>query len=208
MAGEAYISPSLPEGKAWYRTSMKWSILILTIPARAQFLDRLLQVLYPQIEKHQDVEILTRLSDRSMTIGQNRQAMLQSAQGEYVNFIDDDDLVPKNYVKSIYPLLKKVDYIGFPVKVYRDGTFIQTAYHSLQHRDWTSHGDVAFRDISHLNPMRRELATKAIMDGDFGEDRRWSNQLRQLGIVKTQSYIPEAMYFYYMRSQKPELQTV
>jgi hypothetical protein len=187
---------------------MKWSILILTMPQRKEFLHRLQQALYPQIEKLPDVEIIVRTSDPSLTLGENRQAMLNSAAGEYVNFIDDDDMVAKNYVASIYPLLKSgVDYIGFPVKVFRDGTFIQTAYHSLQYKGWTSHGDVAFRDISHLNPMRKELALQVSMSGGYGEDHRWATQLREKQIIKTQKYVPEAMYFYYMRTKKQEMTT-
>src|SRR6266403_1909804 len=59
-------------------------------------------------------------------------------------------------------------------------------------------------DISHLNPIRRELALQAKMSGGFGEDERWSTQLRNLGIVKTEHYIPEVMYFYFYRGSKTD----
>lgn len=180
---------------------MKWSILILTMPERRMYLDRLLKVLYPQIEKYRDIEIITRESCPSMNLGENRKALLTSAAGEYVNFIDDDDLVPKNYVQTIHPLLNR-DYVGFPVTVFRDGTFLQVAYHSLRHKGWSVIDNTPFRDISHLNPMKKELAVQGDMSGGHGEDMRWASSIRNLGIVQTEHYVPESMYFYYMRSKK------
>lgn len=187
---------------------MKWSILILTMFERKHLLDRLLDCLAPQVEPHGDIEVMVTKSDPQSSIGENRQRMLDRALGEYVNFIDDDDMVAENYVALIYPLLNGVDYVGFPVNVFRDGVRYGTAYHSLKNVGWSSYGDVSFRDISHLNPIRREIAVKVRMDGDFGEDHRWADGLRQLGIVKTQNYIPDAMYFYYMRTHKPEMMSV
>lgn len=158
---------------------------------------RLLEHLMPQITD--DVEVKVMFSDPLHTLGENRQIMIENAQGEYVNFIDDDDMVPSDYVAKIYPLLNGVDYVGFPVKVFRGGLFWQMSYHSLKHRDWKTWGDTAFRDISHLNPMKRTLAIQGNMEGNHGEDGRWAKRLRELGIVKTENYIPEPMYFYYSR---------
>lgn len=182
---------------------MKWSILILTMAERRDLLYRLQQCLYPQIENYKDIEILVRVF-RCGTIGENRQALLNQAQGEYVCFIDDDDMVPAKYVEKIYPLLDGVDYIGFSVHTFRDGTFYASAYHSLKHGRWSNEKAYAERDISHLNPIRRELALQAPMEGGAGEDRRWADRLRDLNIVRTQHYIPEVMYFYYIRTYKPE----
>lgn len=179
---------------------MKWSILILTMPRRKQFLDRLLDVLGPQLTG--DVELIVNYSIPEKSIGENRQMLLNQAHGEYVSFIDDDDLVAGNYVSSILPLLDGVDYIGFPVKVFRDGVFYGNAFHSLKNKQWSCHGDTSFRDISHLNPIKREHALKAKLSGDFGEDHRWANEIRALGIVQTEHYVPEPMYFYYMRTKK------
>ena len=181
---------------------MKWSILILTQPSRVQFLDRLMRRLAPQLKD--DIELTASYSVTEKSLGENRYDMMKRAKGEYVNFVDDDDMVSPRYVESIYPLLDGVDYIGFPVQVYRDGVYLQTAYHSLKHKDWKAIDQIAYRDISHLNPMRRELALQATMEGGFGEDGRWAQKIRELGIVKTEHYVPETMYFYYMRTNKCE----
>lgn len=176
------------------------------MPERKELLGRLLDCLAPQVEKYPDIEVMTKTSTRSRSVGDQRQEMLTKAIGEYVCFIDDDDLVSPVYIDTIYPLLNGVDYVGFPVKVLRDGHPYGVAYHSLKHREWTSHGLTSFRDISHLNPIKRELAVQAQMEGGYGEDHRWANRLRELGIVKTQNYTAEPMYYYMMRSYKPEME--
>lgn len=187
---------------------MKWSILILTMPERASLLERLMDVLRPQVQKFPDVEIFTLISTRSRTVGEQRQEMLNRARGEYVCFVDDDDLVSPDYVATIRPLLDGVDYIGFPVHTFRDGKFYGAAYHSLKFGKWDSSKTYAERDISHLNPIRRELALQAQMEGGFGEDGRWASRLRQLQIVKTEHVVPEVMYFYHIRTHKPEMEPV
>lgn len=178
------------------------------MPERKELLGRLLDCLAPQVEKHPDIEVMVKTSTRAKSVAQQRQEMVEKALGEYVCFVDDDDLVAPNYVAQIYPKLDGVDYVGFPVKGYRDGIQFSIAYHSLKHKDWATHGTTSFRDISHLNPIRRELALQATFEGGYGEDFRWAQQLRRLDIVKTEKYVPETMYFYYMRTHKPEMDPV
>ena len=92
-------------------SSTKWSILILTLPQRAAMLGRLLEVLRPQI--CDGVELLIGESDPSLPVGENREALRQRARGEYISFIDDDDLVLPHFVERILPALDGVDYVGF-----------------------------------------------------------------------------------------------
>lgn len=181
---------------------MLWSILILTQPSRANFLTRLLKVLSPQIEKYSDVELTINYCNNEFDLGKNRAQMYENANGKYVNFIDDDDLVPDDYVASIYPLLDGVDYIGFEAYFFYDGDFQKPSYHSLRYNNWIDHDVALFRDLSHLNPIKKELAVLGKMQGITCEDRNWANVLRNLGVVKTEHYISKPMYFYYYRSIK------
>jgi glycosyltransferase involved in cell wall biosynthesis len=174
------------------------------MPERKELLGRLLDRLAPQVEKYPLVETFIKTSSPDRSVGDQRQEMLDKASGEYVCFVDDDDIVSPKYVETIYPLLDGVDYIGFPVHTFRDGVFFCAAYHSLKHKNWMSDKLYAQRDISHLNPIRRELALQAPMEGGYGEDGRWSMRIRDLGIVKTEHYIPDVMYYYYIRTHKPE----
>ncbi len=187
---------------------MKWSILVLTQPSRAEFLQRLMKGLAPQVEKFSDVEVIVTLFDNKFSIGKNRGMMLEAAVGEYVNFVDDDDLLADDYVSSIYPLLDGVDYIGFQAKLHIDGMYCgKLSYHSLMCNRWFENSNGYFRDISHLNPIRNSLAVAGRMGDHEGknlEDFCWADRLRSLGIVKTEHFIPKVMYFAYYRPNKSD----
>ena len=45
-----------------------------------------------------EVEVLTELDDGTRSIGEKRNALVESAGGEYVCFVDDDDMVSSDYV--------------------------------------------------------------------------------------------------------------
>lgn len=183
---------------------MKWELLILSQPGREAYLARLQAVLRPQIEQYPDVKVTVRNCDFKLDLGQNRQRLREESQGAYSNYLDDDDLVPANYVSTMYPLLDGVDYIGFRLQMYTDGEKQKPTFHSLRYKEWNADQEGYYRDISHLNPIRRELALAAEMSGGFGEDARWSDALRRLGIVKTEHFVDEVMYFYYWRSNKAD----
>lgn len=185
---------------------MKWSILILTQPSRKLFLARLMDVLRPQLENilgwARDVEVVAKEFDKRYSLGYNRQLMIDAARGEYVCFVDDDDLVAEDYVSRILPLLDGADYIGFQLQCYMDGAPFSRTYHSLKYDRWWNDEKGYYRDISHVNPIRRELALKAWMSGGHGEDSRWATDLRKLGVVKTENYVDDIMYHYLVRRVK------
>lgn len=196
---------------------MKWSILILTQAPRVRFLARLMDMLRPQLygSKGAGIEVNIKEFDQRYSLGYNRQIMIDEASGEYVNFIDDDDLVATTYVDRISPLLHKdalladgfsakVDYVGFQLQCYMDGVPFSRTYHSLKYRGWWNDEKGYYRDISHVNPMRRELALKAWMSGGHGEDSRWATDLRKLGIVRTEHYVDDIMYHYLVRRIKDD----
>jgi glycosyltransferase involved in cell wall biosynthesis len=127
--------------------------------------------------------------------------MRQLSVGDYIVFIDDDDLVADDYISSILPLLDGVDQVGFQVQCYIDGKPLpQKTYHSLQYKEWSEDGNGYYRDISHINPMRWQIATIERIEGGHGEDKRWADRMR--GKVKTEHYIDRVMYHYYFRTRK------
>jgi len=130
-------------------------------------------------------------------IGRLRQDLLEHATSQYVCFVDDDDDVPADYVKTILPLLDGVDYVGFKVEV-AGGSVVE---HSLRHSGWD--GKPGYRDLSHLNPLRRQLALQSFFDGSYGEDRSWASQLR--GLVLTEHFLDRVMYFYLPAGEMDDL---
>ena len=180
---------------------MRWSILILTQPKRARLFDRIRGLLLPQLAPYENrVELLSRLFNPNQSLGENRQTLLDAAWGEYVSFIDDDDTVARDYVERIFPLLDGVDYVGFRLQLYVNGVRQKPTFHSLQYADWRDDDKGFYRDLSHLNPIRRELALLVPFEGGRGEDFSWAERLRATGRVKTEHFIPEVMYHYWFRS--------
>jgi len=163
-------------------------------------------VLAPQGSSYLDIELLVKTFDPTMPVGENRTAMMQQAAGEYVSFIDDDDLVHPTYVSTIYPLLDGVDYVGFNVEQRINGSLRCIEKRSLTFTKGVYQDGEGgyFRDIAHTNPMRRELALRVPMTGFPEEDTRWANGLRDLGIVKTEHRIDKVLYYYLFRTDKPE----
>lgn len=178
----------------------KWSILILTQETRQSYLRRLLDILEPQVAIHPDVEIKIRQCDYLIPVGDNRQIMRQEADGEYSNFIDDDDLVPDNYVVSLLPLMDGPDFIGHKVTRYDNDDFTATVSHSLAFGG----SEDPFHSTPHINPIKTEIALQASMSGGFGEDNRWWNTLKSQNAVKTEAFLPEVMYTYWYRSNKSD----
>lgn len=167
-----------------------WDILISTIPHRHQQLCNLLATLNWQIIP--GVTVIVFRDNTENPVGDKRQILLESATADYISFVDDDDMVPQNYVSRIMTALKEhPDYVGFPVSYFVDGVFQRNYEHSLRHQP----GEFV-RDLSHLNPMRREFALQGRFSGGFGEDGRWVGMVRESGMVKKEVWIPEVMYYY------------
>lgn len=172
---------------------MKWTIAVLSTAQRKVELTRITAILRHQIGDRKDIQLL--IADGVGGVGEKRQWCIDHARGEYVNFVDDDDIISHVYVDSIHPLLDGVDYVGFRMQHYRDGHKSKPTFHSLAYEEWSEDEQGFYRDISHLNPMKTTIARQATFSGDYAEDHDWAEQLR--GIPKTQNYIYAPMYFYF-----------
>jgi hypothetical protein len=170
---------------------VKWTIAVLTVPERRHEYARLMNTLTPQIQARSDIELMT--CNMPGTVAEKRQWCLDNASGEYFNFIDDDDMVAGNYVDAIYPLLDGVDYIGFQLQLYIDGARQKPTYHSLEYDEWSDDANGYYRNVSHLNPIRTEIARQGRFNGGYGEDKRWADQVSP----KTEHYIDQTLYHYF-----------
>lgn len=178
-----------------------WAILVPTLGERHALFERLLSGLLPQLDPYEgQVRVIGWYNDGSPPLPKIRQRMVEAAGTDYVSFVDDDDLVTSDYVSEIVAALQsRPDYVGFQVQCYSDGAPIGIAYHSLEFRRWRNLAGRFERDISHLNPIRTDLALRA----DFSrtrpghaEDRAWADQLRRAKILKDQVVIPRILYHY------------
>jgi len=179
------------------------SILIATIGRRNDSFLELMASLVPQIERN-NIEVVAYWNTGEKLIGDLRQALLKEAKGEYICFIDDDDRVPAYYCDEIFFALnsakEKVDYVGFQVELFEKIQGIEhqmpPVFHSIRYGVWHQDEHGYYRGITHLNPIKRELALQAEFGKNgIGEDESWARTLMPL--VRTEAYINKIMYYYH-----------
>jgi glycosyltransferase involved in cell wall biosynthesis len=170
-------------------------LLIPTIPHRHHQLLGLLESLDQQMVPGVGVRVFRdNLQD---SIGAKRRALLESSAADYVACIDDDDQVAPDYIDAVTAALAgRPDYVGFIMLFTCNWASPQVTRHSLEHEGWSDGPAGPARDISHLNPVRRELALLGAWEGGYGEDRRWAAALRASGRVRTEVMIDRWMYRY------------
>lgn len=185
-----------------------WTILVATLAQRHERFSRLVDILTPQLDEFNGaVRLIAYRNSGETTLGHVRQSLVEAADGDYVSFIDDDDTVPDYFVSEIVHAIAghvvehgtTPDYVGWRMQVFLNGETLKPTFHSLRYDHWWDDVNGYYRDISHLNPIRRELALQA----DFRrtqppEDVAWSDQLR--GKVKTETYVDRVMYLYHASS--------
>lgn len=181
----------------------KWDILICSVNERAEQLHALVKHLNKQITQQYSVNIIVLADNAEMSIGKKRNLLLEASDSEYVSFIDDDDMVTGDFIKTIYPKLTGVDYIGFELQHYWCGEKSKPTRHSLIFDTWGEEEGYYFRNVTHLNPIRRELAMLAkFPEKNCEEDIEWGQAIYNTGKVKTEHYIEKFMYHYYFDPDK------
>jgi glycosyltransferase involved in cell wall biosynthesis len=92
-----------------------WTIGILHLPKRANFYNALMSELNKQIKllnAENIIEIITETDNGENSVGKKRNNVIDKAKGEYVCFIDDDDMITDIYVsKTLKALETKPDVV-------------------------------------------------------------------------------------------------
>lgn len=174
----------------------KLSILVATLGQRETRFKRLLDVLTPQLTDQ--TELVAYWNNFERPLYEIRQALIESAKGKYVCFVDDDDLVPKYYVEEILKAAKSdPDYIGWRMQLYMGDTPAKPTFHSIKYPDWSEDEHGWYRNVSHLNPIKKTIAQKVPWEVPEGtpEDSPWAARVFQY--IKSEEYIDRPMYFYY-----------
>ena len=173
---------------------IKLSILIRTIPQRAALLQEILAVLEPQLTN--EVELLTDPTFPQI-MGTKCNNMLRQANGEYVAFVDDDDLVPDYYVAKFLEAIDRhhPDIVSIEGQCYQEeGTYryIQTLHSPV----WAFGKDgMLHQPCTGICAVKRDLAIKAgYEDVMYYEDRGFSERIKQH--AKTEHHLPWIMYIH------------
>ena len=186
----------------------RFSVLICSLPRRSNLLARLLDKLKPQYEKHSDVEVLVAFDNGEDTIGTKRNFLVNQSKGEYIAFVDDDDLVSDNYLDLIIKAIEtNPDVVGIELLYYENDFYRGKAFHTMKYDYWSHEKDPLHPDLlhfhrcpNHLNPVKRELAIQVpFPELNFREDHVYSKNLRHL--LDTEVYIHEEPHIgHHMRS--------
>lgn len=185
------------------------SVLIATIKEREASFNLLRDELERQLEEYNledKVEVVFYQDNKEASIGYKRNCLLNMAKGEYITFIDDDDMINEYYLPLIVQKLEqdKPDCIGFKLKMTTNGENPQVCDHSLRHKKegWQDNqkGFDYIRAVTHFNPVKRKLALKVgFPEIRYAEDKPYSDKITQLCFKET--YI-DAFMIYYQYSNK------
>jgi len=175
------------------------SILICSLTERrTEFLNKLLDRLEPQVEG-KNVEIIVLSDNAKRSIGQKRNDAISMANGKYVCFIDDDDMISFDYVDLI---LKEIrdwlpDAIVFDALITFDDKSPKLVKYGREF-EYCEKESAYYRLPNHLMVHRRSNIKEWFKDLKTGEDDEWA--ARMLDRIVTQSRIEKILYYYEFRT--------
>ncbi len=173
---------------------MRWQILIPHMPHRHDKLVQLLDVLEPQMMP--GVEVLVYTDNLDVSYQEKCQTLADLSTADYTNHLGNDDSVAPDFIPRIMDAFRAdPDYVGFKVKYTEAGQRMMPVVHSLKCGGWFDEPSLLRRDLMYYNPIRRELAQQVRFRGPFC-DVEWADDLRALGIVKSEVFIDDEMLYY------------
>lgn len=183
---------------------LKFAILIATIETRKPQFEKLRSFIRSQIVKNSLIgqcEIVHISDNKEISVGLKRQRLLEIANSNYVAFIDDDDWVSDDYLKTIINSIdtNSPDSIGFLVRCTFNGSNPIMAKASNQYADWAEDVDgyKYVRTPYHKTPIRRDLAVQiGFKDIRYAEDHDYSRRLKAAGLIRKEDYIDSPLYYY------------
>ena len=176
-----------------------WTICIATLASRRDKLARLLAHLLPQCEADGRVEVAGCHDNGQAPVAAKRQALLQSARGKYVSFVDDDDTVDPRFVERVTAAMADdPDYVGFEHAYYISGVRqpvrVMTGLHL---GGWSDTREILNRDVTHINPARASIAKQADFTAPSAgaEDWAYTETIRRIAVTQTE--VAKVLYHYF-----------
>ena len=197
------------ENKKKNKSLLSIGVLTLDDEERKILLNRLLSFLNMNTsdENRSKIEIMVNIDDGTKSVGQKRNEILDRAKGDYVCFIDDDDLVDEEYCNLIVKTIEEnddLDCIGFAGMYYVDGNQTMLFKHANEYGGHYKDGfGIQHRPVNHLNPVRTEYAKQIrFPEKDFGEDSDYCDRLLESGLLKNEVVIQDKIMYHYLWSQE------
>ena len=188
---------------------IKLTIGIPSIPSRVRVgLEPLLAKLQLQIRERKDVEILSILDNKKMSIGRKRQALFQLAQGKYSCILDDDDDIFPNFIEEIMSAIENndVDVITYEQEADIDGKilYVIPSIHNVEKENTSpTYDDETSRWIIKRRPWhwccwKNSINIKSYFsNSNWGEDGLFAKMATSF--AKTEFFIPKPLVKYIFR---------
>ena len=180
---------------------MKLSILICSIQSRGQLYTQLTACLWKQYNGL-DIQMITEVDRGEMSIGHKRNLLLDRATGDYLCFIDDDDIVSSDYIEKIMKALESnPDCCSLTGVITWNGERPEIFEHSIKYSAYKTNDDKSpikyERYPNHLNVIRSSIAKQfRFPEINHGEDTDWATQIYKSGLLKTEAEIKGIIYHY------------
>jgi glycosyltransferase involved in cell wall biosynthesis len=175
------------------------SILTPSIPSRADRAHSLssdIRAKVAALGAEKLVEHLIFSDNWNRSIGEKRQNLVDLARGQYIAFLDDDDVVRDDYVERMLSLAET----GADVLTFRQAVWFQNQNATVEFR--LGHPDEAFqagaiikRGPWHVCGWKRQLVRGCVFPHvNYGEDYAWAVQARRE--VATEAHWPHVLHKY------------
>jgi len=196
-------------------SEIKFSILMLSIPERIASMTAAVKHLQEQADalgQGKAVEILVLLDNRSKSISEKRNDLLQMARGKYIAFLDDDDAVSKDYMSAILKAIDEndVDCISFNQWCSINGEPMDVEFgignpHGQLWRDEDGFlGDIK-RPPYHMCLWRNTIAKSEEFNPVYGANGQSSEDIdwlmRLYPKIQTEHHIEDALHGYIYSSE-------
>jgi translation elongation factor P/translation initiation factor 5A len=185
-----------------------FSILILGIPERMDKLKYLIEKLQNQIEKYKvksEVEILVIIDNKTRSVGNKRQSILNMSEGRFVAYIDDDDDISDDYIGEIVNAIQTnmdVDVISFNQETRINDDVPTIVHFGLQYENTEYYqGIPVYRKPFHMCVWNSKIAKETeFNDISLTEDWCWVESLCKL--AKTEHHIDKILHYYLFNSNQ------
>ena len=152
------------------------------------------------------VEIVILTDNKKMMLGHKRNVMAGLAQGRYIQFVDDDDRIEPDMIRTILDATKAdSDVITFLALVSLNGQTPKPCRYSLDYFQDTNTATGYERMPNHICAVKRDLVTRVSFPHlPYGEDSGYAKLLRPL--LRTENHIDRVLYHYDYSSETTETQ--